>query len=169
MSRAPWHDPARRPHRRDASADPTVPARRPSRPVPPPRPVQPPPGPAPAPRTPAPSKDSGWVNALLVSVIAVCLAATGAILLLGFWKPGFFRDTKLKVVDVQAAVGQILTDGNTGYGLQNVSVLGCNDGRDPTVAPGTTFTCAVTVAGEQRTVTVTIEDRDGKYGVSPPR
>ncbi|OBJ67679.1 DUF4333 domain-containing protein [Mycobacterium sp. 1274756.6] len=121
------------------------------------------------PSRPAPAKDSGWINALLGSVIAVCLAAAAAILLLGFWKPGFFIHTKIRVADVQAAVGQILTDGTTGYGLDNVSVLGCNDGRDPTVTPGATFTCAVTVGGDQRTVTVTIEDRDGKYGVSPPR
>ena len=52
---------------------------------------------------------------------------------------------------------------------ENGFAVTCNDGRSPKVKVGASFTCRVTVDGADRTVTVTIEDRDGTYGVSAPR
>lgn len=171
MSPARRPDPAERP---DTSArmssEPTVPAARMRRATPRPAvPPRPPAATAPPPAAPDRGRDSRWVTALLGSVIAVCVALAAAILLLGFWKPGFFRTTRLNINDVQAAVQQILTDDITGYGITGVGAVTCNDGRSPKVKVGASFTCRVTVDGADRTVTVTIEDRDGTYGVSAPR
>lgn len=184
-------DPARRPDRPapPAAGEQTVPVNRMRRgaPVPPPGPARrvypppvPPAGPArpvypPPPRQsarpapPEPREDTRWVTALLGSVIGVCAALAAAILLLGFWKPGFFLTTRLNIEDVQAGVRQVLVDDTTGYGLANLGDITCNDGRSPKVKPGTSFRCDVTVDGAVQTVTVTIEDSDGTYGVSAPR
>ncbi len=41
-------------------------------------------------------------------------------LVLGFWKPGFFVTTKLDVNAAQTGVQQILADEANGYGAKNV-------------------------------------------------
>ncbi|HLR99484.1 DUF4333 domain-containing protein [Mycolicibacillus parakoreensis] len=97
------------------------------------------------------------------------LAMAAAILLLGFWKPGYFVSTRLDIDEVAAGVQRILADDATGYGLAAATVTSCNGGRSPTITVGLSFTCEVSVDGAPRTVVVTIEDAEGTYGVSAPR
>lgn len=48
----------------------------------------------------------------VIAVMAVLFI--GAVLILGFWAPGFFVTTKLDVIKAQAGVQQVLTDETTG-------------------------------------------------------
>ena len=75
---------------------------------------------------------------------AVVLAV---VLVLGFWKPGFFVTTKLDVNKAQQGVQQILTDETNGYGAKNVKDVKCNNGQSPTVKKGDTFNCEVSIDG----------------------
>ena len=100
--------------------------------------------------------------------------AYGAVLLvagliLGFWQPGFFVTTKLDDNKAQQGVQQILTDEASGYGAQNVSDVKCNNGQNPTVKKGDTFTCEVSIDGTKRQVTVTFQDDKGTYEVGRPK
>lgn len=162
-----------RPRRPGPADEPTQPA------VPP---VRRPPPPAAPYRRPSPAapgtqraerggraKDSRWVTALLASVIAVSAVMAGAILVLGFWKPGYFVKTRLDINEVIAGAQSVITDSSTGYGLTGASVTSCNGGKSPTITVGLSFTCEVSVDGAVRTVVVTIEDAEGTYGVSAPR
>lgn len=105
----------------------------------------------------------GSVVGGLVLVIVV------AVLVLGFWKPGFFVTTTLDVDAAQTGVQQILTDEANGYGAQNVRDVSCNGGVSPVVRKGDTFTCDVSVDGTKRQVTVTFQDDDGTYEVGRPK
>jgi hypothetical protein len=105
---------------------------------------------------------------------AIILGALGALLLvavlvLGFWQPGFFVTTKLDVNKAQQGVQQILTDEASGYGAKNVSDVKCNNGQNPTVKKGDTFTCEVSIDGTKRQVTVTFQDDKGTYEVGRPK
>ncbi len=104
----------------------------------------------------------------------VLLGALGAVallavLILGFWKPGFFVTTKLDVNKAQQGVQQILTDESNGYGAKNVKDVKCNNGANPTVKKGDTFTCEVSIDGTKRQVTVTFQDDKGTYEVGRPK
>jgi hypothetical protein len=101
----------------------------------------------------------GLLAALIVAVVLV----------LGFWKPGFFVTTKLDVSAAQSGVQQILTDEANGYGAKNVKDVKCNDGQSPTVKKGETFDCEVSIDGTKRQVTVTFQDNDGTYEVGRPK
>ena len=90
-------------------------------------------------------------------------------LVLGFWKPGFFVTTKLDVNKAQQGVQQILTDESNGYGAKNVNDVKCNNGQNPTVKKGDTFTCEVSIDGTKRQVTVTFQDDKGTYEVGRPK
>ncbi len=103
----------------------------------------------------------------VVGVIAVLFI--GAILVLGFWEPGFFVTTKLDVNKAQVGVQQILTDETNGYGAKNVKDVKCNDGTDPTVKKGGTFDCSVSIDGTSKHVTVTFQDNKGTYEVGRPQ
>ena len=104
----------------------------------------------------------GVVGAVLAIVVA-------AVLVLGFWKPGFFNTTDLDVTAAQTGVAQVLSDKNEGYGANNVTDVRCNNGQNPTIEPGSTFDCEVSIDGAKRQVTVTIVDDKGTYDVGPPR
>ena len=93
----------------------------------------------------------------------------GVVLVLGFWKPGFFVTTKLDVNAAQTGVKQILTDETNGYGAKNVKDVKCNDGQSPTVKKGDTFNCEVSIDGTKRQVTVTFQDDNGTYEVGRPK
>lgn len=99
---------------------------------------------------------------LLGALAAVALLA---VLILGFWKPGFFVTTKLDVNKAQQGVQQILTDESNGYGAKNVKDVKCNNGANPTVKKGDNFTCEVSIDGTKRQVTVTFQDDKGTYEV----
>ena len=90
------------------------------------------------------------------------------VLVLGFWKPGFFVTTKLDVNAAQTGVSQILSDEANGYGAKNVKDVKCNNGASPTVKKGDTFDCEVSIDGTKRQVTVTFQDDSGTYEVGRP-
>jgi hypothetical protein len=103
----------------------------------------------------------------IVGVLGVIIVA--AVLVMGFWKPGFFVTTKLDVNKAQAGVQQILTDQTNGYGVKSADNVKCNNGQDPTVKKGDTFTCDVSVDGQHKQVTVTFQDNTGTYEVGRPK
>ena len=105
---------------------------------------------------------SGIVGLLAVIIVAV-------VLVLGFWKPGFFVTTKLDVNAAQTGVSQILSDEANGYGAKNVKDVKCNNGASPTVKKGDTFDCEVSIDGTKRQVTVTFQDDSGTYEVGRPK
>jgi hypothetical protein len=113
------------------------------------------------------SKRSMAVIGGVVGLLAVIIIAV--VLVLGFWKPGFFVTTKLDVNAAQSGVQQILTDETNGYGAKNVSNVKCNNGVSPTVKKGDTFDCEVSIDGTKRQVTVTFQDDNGTYEVGRPK
>ena len=107
---------------------------------------------------------------MIFAVIGVLAAIVVAVVLvLGFWKPGFFVTTKLDIGKAQVGVQQILTDETNGYGAKNVKDVKCNNGQNPTVKKGDTFTCEVSIDGTKRQVTVTFQDDKGTYEVGRPK
>jgi hypothetical protein len=104
----------------------------------------------------------GVIGLLLAIVVAV-------VLVLGFWKPGFFVTNKLDINAAQTGVQQILTDETNGYGAKNVKDVKCNQGESPTVKKGGTFDCEVSIDGTKRKVTVTFQDDKGTYEVGRPK
>jgi hypothetical protein len=120
-----------------------------------------PPGPADASK-----KSMRLAGGLLGGLAAVLIAV---VLLLGFWKPGWFVTTKLDVTKAQQGVAQILSDESNGYGATNVQDVKCNNGQDPTVRKGDTFNCEVSIDGTKRQVTVTFQDDKGTYEVGRPK
>jgi len=111
-------------------------------------------------------KSTRTIATILGSLGALLLAA---LLVLGFWKPGFFVTTKLDVNKAQQGVQQILTDEAGGYGAKNVNDVRCNNGQNPTVRKGDTFNCEVSIDGTKRQVTVTFQDDKGTYEVGRPK
>jgi hypothetical protein len=105
----------------------------------------------------------GGVIGLLAAIIVA------VVLVLGFWKPGFFVTTKLDISAAQTGVQQILTDEANGYGAKNVKDVKCNGGTSPTVKKGDTFNCEVSIDGTKRQVTVTFQDDKGTYEVGRPK
>lgn len=103
----------------------------------------------------------------IIGVLGVIIVA--AVLVMGFWKPGFFVTTKLDVNKAQAGVQQILTDQTNGYGVKSADDIKCNNGQNPTVKKGDTFTCDVSVDGQHKQVTVTFQDNNGTYEVGRPK
>jgi hypothetical protein len=114
----------------------------------------------------APKASSRALGTILAGLGALALLT---VLLLGFWKPGFFVTTKLDVNKAQDGVQQILTDEANGYGAKNVKDVKCNNGQNPTVKKGDTFTCEVSIDGTKRQVTVTFQDDKGTYEVGRPK
>ena len=103
----------------------------------------------------------------VVGLLAAIIVAV--VLVLGFWKPGFFVSTKLDINAAQTGVQQILTDEANGYGAKNVKDVKCNDGQNPAVKKGGTFDCEVSIDGTKRQVTVTFQDDNGTYEVGRPK
>ena len=113
------------------------------------------------------SKRSVAALGTILGVLAALIVA--AVLILGFWKPGFFVTTKLDVNKAQTGVQQILSDEANGYGAKNVKDVKCNNGQNPTVKKGESFTCEVSIDGTKRQVTVTFQDNKGTYEVGRPK
>ncbi len=113
------------------------------------------------------SKRSLAVVGGIIGLLAAIIVAV--VLVLGFWKPGFFVTTKLDIDAAQTGVQQILTDEANGYGAKNVKDVKCNDGQNPTVESGGTFNCEVSIDGTKRQVTVTFQDDSGTYEVGRPK
>jgi Domain of unknown function (DUF4333) len=116
------------------------------------------------------AKGSHHSLAILGAIIGVLAALIVAVVLvMGFWKPGFFITTELDVNKAQTGVQQILTDQVNGYGVKNVKDVKCNDGKNPTVKKGETFNCDASVDGQHKQVTVTFQDDSGTYEVGRPK
>jgi len=113
------------------------------------------------------SKRSLAVIGGVIGLLAAIIVAV--VLVLGFWKPGFFVTTKLDISAAQTGVQQILTDEANGYGAKNVKDVKCNGGTSPTVKKGDTFNCEVSIDGTKRQVTVTFQDDKGTYEVGRPK
>lgn len=118
---------------------------------------------------PAPEAGKKSMKAAGVLLGALAALALLVVLVLGFWKPGFFVTTKLDVSKAQQGVQQILTDESNGYGAKNVKDVKCNNGANPTVKKGDTFNCEVSIDGTKRQVTVTFQDDKGTYEVGRPK
>ena len=86
------------------------------------------------------------------------------VLFLGFVSPGWFYRTEFDATAVGNGVEQILT---RSYRIEGVETATCPSGQP--VRPSHTFDCQVTVAGQQKTVSVTVKDEQGTYQVSQPR
>jgi hypothetical protein len=100
--------------------------------------------------------------------LVVALAAA-VVIAVGLSKLDLFGGRHLDVRKTEAAVRQILTNPTYGYGVENVGNISCNDGENPSVRKGGTFTCVVAVNGTKRHVTVLITDDNGTYEVDRPR
>ena len=119
-------------------------------------------------RAPRRARSGRWrVIGGVIGLLAAIIVAV--VLVLGFWKPGFFVTTKLDVNAAQTGVQQILTDETNGYGAKNVKDVKCNNGQNPTVKKGDTFNCEVSIDGTKRQVTVTFQDDKGTYEVGRPK
>lgn len=99
---------------------------------------------------------------------ALTVLVTAVVLITGFVAPGFFLTKQLDVAKTQTAVQQLLSD-PSGYGAKNVSDVTCNDGKNPTIAKGSTFTCQATISHIKQLFVVTFTDDDGNYQVSSPK
>ena len=111
---------------------------------------------------------SGGRSKAVVILAAIAGLAAALVLVLGFFKPGFFVTTKLDIDKAQAGVQQILSDETNGYGAKNVKDVTCNDGVSPVVKKNDTFDCEVSIDGTKRRVTVTFKDDSGTYEVGRP-
>jgi hypothetical protein len=106
---------------------------------------------------------------LISGIVALVVLIVGAVLILGFWKPGYFRTTELNVNSAQTGVQRVLTDSTNGYGARDVKDVKCNGGQNPVVKQGGTFSCDVTVNGMKKQVSVKFRDDKGTYEVSRPQ
>ncbi|MCV7357754.1 DUF4333 domain-containing protein [Mycolicibacterium fluoranthenivorans] len=120
---------------------------------------------------PGPAEEGSKKSLAVIGGVVGLLAAVivAVVLVLGFWKPGWFVTTKLDVGAAQTGVQQILTDEANGYGAKNVKDVTCNDGNSPTVKKGDSFECVVSIDGTKRQVTVTFQDDKGTYEVGRPK
>lgn len=88
------------------------------------------------------------------------LLVVAIVLVLGFVVPGWFRATVFDENAVAGGVEQILTA--AGISVEDVSCP-----PDMAVEVGNTFSCQVTVDGQQRDVNITVRTEAGEYTVSP--
>lgn len=133
---------------------------------------QPPPGQwtPPSPQPPAvPAKAGGSGKKVLLTVAAVVAVIVGAGVVLKV-SGVFNRETKkLAVAEVQTEVQKVLVDRVTGYTSSDITNVACNNGQDPTVKQGGSFTCNVTDRGKQHRLTVKFLDGSGTYEVGLPQ
>lgn len=109
----------------------------------------------------APVKKGGSAKLLWI-VTAVVIVVVAAVGVTGFWKPGFFITKVLDQQAVQSGVQQMLAS----YG-DTATAVSCPSGQE--VKAGTTFTCTATIDGQQRKVTITVQDENGNYQVGHPQ
>ncbi|WP_243858084.1 DUF4333 domain-containing protein [Mycobacterium sp. DL440] len=153
------------------------PARQPSPPQPPQhhaRPAPPPqyqPRPAPQPPSrPQPNPrpkhaDRRLLIGAAIAVVTVAVIGAG----LWVWSRADTNSTRLDVHQAESGVAQILSDPINGYGANRVVAVACNNGQNPVVRTGATFTCAVEINDTLRRVIVEFTDDNGTYAVDGPR
>ncbi|MED5813435.1 DUF4333 domain-containing protein [Mycolicibacterium sp. 050232] len=153
--RPEWAPPPRQP-------SPSQQPRHHARPAPPPsRAPQPPSHPKP---TPQPYGRRLHIGAA-IAVAAVAVIGVG----LWVWSRSDVAGTRLDVRQAEAGVAQILSDPINGYGANRIVAVACNDGKNPVVRTGATFTCAVEINDTLRRVIVEFTDDNGTYAVDGPR
>ncbi len=106
---------------------------------------------------------------LILGLAALFVVAVGGAAIVMFVLPGALVTKTLNVTKAEDGVKSVLTDDTSGYGAKSVKDIRCNDGKNPVVKKGQTFTCAVSVEGAQKTVIATFQDDDGTYEVGPPK
>jgi hypothetical protein len=81
--------------------------------------------------------------------------------------PGFGRTTVFDEEALESAYGvaKILVEF---YDYTWAAIEDVDCPADQEVKPGSTFTCALTLGGEDHTVTITVVNEDGEYEVSVP-
>lgn len=105
------------------------------------------------------------IGAVVAVVIGVALVAVV------FMKSGVVNKDvkKIAVADVQTEIPKVLVDRTNGYVSGDIKDVKCNNGHDPTVKKGDTFTCTASVRGKQHQLTVTFQDDNGTYVVGLPQ
>ncbi|MEX3654811.1 DUF4333 domain-containing protein, partial [Mycolicibacterium fortuitum] len=119
---------------------------------------------APSPRGPKPS-DRRLLIGAAAAVVALAVIGAG----LWAWSRADTNSTRLDVHQAESGVAQILSDPINGYGANRVAAVACNNGKDPVVRAGATFTCAVEINDTLRRVNVEFTDNNGTYAVDGPR
>jgi hypothetical protein len=104
---------------------------------------------------------------IAVGVIAISAAAIGIVF--GLSTFDVLKGKVLNVSKAEAGVQRILLDPADGYGVTSVTDVVCNNGDDPQIKKGGTFTCDVIVDGRKRQVLVAFSDDNGTYEVDRPR
>jgi hypothetical protein len=99
---------------------------------------------------------------------AVAALVAVVFLVTALWAPGFLRGHTLDIAAADRDVAAILADRDTGYGLANVGGVTCNDGKNPAIKQGATFSCDVTVDGAHRKLTATFTDDAGTFTITRP-
>jgi hypothetical protein len=106
---------------------------------------------------------------MLIAVGVVAIAGAAAVLVVALSGFDVLRGKVLDVSKAEAGVQRVLLDPDDGYAATNVSDVVCNDGNDPEITKGGSFTCAVVVDGRKRQVLVVFSDDNGTYAVDRPR
>ncbi|MGQ0839011.1 DUF4333 domain-containing protein [Actinokineospora sp.] len=100
-----------------------------------------------------------WIWVLVVVIVLIA----GAVAVLGFVTPGWFNKKVFDQQAVETGVKSILTDK---YNVEGVESVSCP--ADQEVKKDRQFSCTATIAGEQRTVNITVRNDTGEYEVAPP-
>ena len=116
-----------------------------------------------------PGRRNGGQLPLLIAVGVVAISVAAVLLWVVLSGFDVLKGKVLNVSRAEAGVRRILTDPVDGYGATNVSDVECNNGDDPEIKKGGTFTCNVVVDGRKRTVLVVFQDDNGTYAVDRPR
>ena len=117
-----------------------------------------------------PADGSAHSNRWLVILAAVLVGAVAAVaVVVGLLAFGAFDRQVVDVAKAQDAIKKVVTDPTTGYGIDNVTDVRCNDGKNPSAKKNDTFTCQVTVDGKKRQLTAVFVDDNGTYEVDRPR
>ncbi|WP_142277979.1 DUF4333 domain-containing protein [Mycobacterium avium] len=138
------------------------------------RPYLPSPAPSPyagpAATTPEPQRRFDWrlLIPLVVGAVIVSVALVAVVIVRAGPVKSLLADN-LDVAATQAAVQGVLTDSTTGYGLHDVKDVTCNNGVNPVIAKGATFTCEFTIDGHQLQAKMTFLDSAGTYSVGRPQ
>ena len=115
------------------------------------------------------SRRKGGQVALLIAVGVIAISAAAIGIVFGLSRFDVLKGKVLNVSKAEAGVQRILLDPVDGYGVTSVTDVVCNNGDDPEIKKGGTFTCEVVVDGRKRQVLVVFSDDNGTYEVDRPR
>jgi hypothetical protein len=107
--------------------------------------------------------------ALLIAVGVIAISAAVIGIMFGLSRLDVLKGKVLNVSKAEAGVQRILLDPADGYGVTSVTDVDCNNGDNPEIKKGGTFTCNVVLDGRKRQVLVVFSDENGTYEVDRPR